>query len=101
MGKGKKSAFVAWNSCPGATEGFLKAASGNIDEAKEQLEEFVVRMYDKSCSVGNVDACRMKMFQKSQKRLPENIPPTSNALHHHALRAAYQGRPNWHSIKIT
>lgn len=46
-GKGKRSAYEAWKAFPDATNGFLAAASGNMDDAMSYLETYVVVMYER------------------------------------------------------
>lgn len=46
-GKGKKSAFDTWKAFSDATNGFIAALAGNVEESTEYLEKFVVAMYDR------------------------------------------------------
>ena len=55
------------------------------------LQRFTVLLYSKSSNVELLDEARMELFCRDNKAM-ENIPPTADALLHHARRAAYQAR---------
>lgn len=46
-GKGKKTAFDAWEAFPALTEGFVSAIEGHIEEAMDVIEKYVVILYDR------------------------------------------------------
>lgn len=46
-GKGKKSAYEAWEAFPCLTKGFEMAIEGNIDDAMDIIEQYVVVLYDR------------------------------------------------------
>lgn len=49
-GKGKKSAFEAWEAFPAVTEGFILAIEGRTEEAMAIIEKYVINLYDR-CAV--------------------------------------------------
>ena len=55
----------------------------------QSVEEFVCKMYSSSIPTTSVDFLRFKLFLKAKKD-PENLPPTSDALHLHIKRVHYQ-----------
>ena len=96
-GKGKKSAWQAWNVFEEATEVFRKL--GNLpetisDDDIQILEQFVVILYDRSSAVKNVNEARLDLFAHRQKSY-EMIPPTGSALIEHTKRAVYQAGHVW------
>ena len=96
-GKGKKSAWQAWNVFEEATEVFRKL--GNLpetisDDDIQILEQYVVILYDRSSAVKNVNEARLDLFAHRQKSY-EMIPPTVSALIEHAKRAVYQAGHVW------
>ena len=94
---GKKTAWSAWKVFPSITEVFKKL-SCKFDEILEsdvqQLECFVVCMYDKTLEVKNVNDARQILFSSGTRTL-ERIPPTSAALFQHIKRSAYQAGLVW------
>ena len=67
--------------------------SVNFDDLDE-LERFIVILYDRSSSDLNVDSARRTLF--TQKSRPyDKIPPTRAALFQHMLFAAYQAGYIW------
>ena len=96
-GKGKKSAWQAWNVFKEATEVVRKL--GNLPETISEddiqiLEQFVVILYDRSSAVKKVNEARLDLFAHRQKAY-EMIPPTESALIEHTKRAVYQAGHVW------
>ena len=94
-GKGKKSAWAAWNCYPEVTEAFNYMAANpyrpvSMDAHHVQLlERFTVILYDKTSYLDSVNEVRRELFcQKS--RTMDHIPPTQDALLQHMKRVAYQ-----------
>ena len=54
----------------------------------ENLERFVILMYDRNSSAKSVDKARLDLFARKQKSY-DNIPPSRAALTEHAERAVY------------
>jgi hypothetical protein len=91
-GKGKKSAWMTWDVCKDVSETFtrLSHCPTEVSDADLQnLETFVVCMYDRSSASTGVDEARLDLFARKQ-RAYDSIPPTRAALKEHAKRAAYQ-----------
>ncbi len=57
----------------------------NMTNEFEGAERFTMKMYCGPCNVATTDELREDMFHNTK---PENIPPTSDALHQHLLRCA-------------
>ena len=53
------------------------------------LERFTIVLYNKTSNLEDVDEARMELFCQRSRSM-ENIPPTRDALLHHAKRAVYQ-----------
>lgn len=99
-GKGKKSAWDAWNVFPDVTDAFLMLANSppNIpDNILSHLEKFVVLLYDRMSGLSSVNEARQHLFSRKSRAL-ESIPPTQAALTQHTLRAAYQGGHVWGQV---
>ncbi|KAK3910810.1 putative 1-aminocyclopropane-1-carboxylate oxidase [Frankliniella fusca] len=90
-GIGKLTAINAWFKHPNATTAFKALQTGDVLEAMEHLESFIVTMYTRSGICSTVNECRRILFTK-HSRNTENIPPTKDALHQHALRASLQAQ---------
>ena len=95
-GKGKKSAWLAWNEYPSVTNTFLTL----LDEPSEissdllsDVEQFVVKMYSKNCDSSSVNEARKELFASKKGLL--NIPPTKGALLQHLKRAVFQASYIW------
>lgn len=58
------------------------------------LETFVVKMYDPSSEITQVNEARLDMFARKQREY-HSIPPTRAALLQHSQRAAYQAGHVW------
>ena len=96
-GKGKKTAFEAWNVMPEVTETFKRLSSKPTSitpEDEAMLERFTVVMYSRTCSLSQVDKARQMLFAQGRQSL-ENIPPTKAALQQHIKRAAFQSGHIW------
>lgn len=95
FGRGKKSAWEAWNCYPQVTHAFTYMALHpytelDIDnENFKLLERFTVILYDKNCELDNVNEARKELFCQKSKSM-EKLPPTKDALLQHSKRAAYQ-----------
>ena len=97
-GKGKKLCWKAWGRFEDLTE-YMRSISccpskENVVSSFDQLQRYVVLLYDRTSLSKNVNACRKEMFSK-KGRLPESIPPTLDALKLHILRAVYQASYCW------
>lgn len=77
---GKRTVWAVWNSTPGLTETLL-APMENPElftlecVQMQQIERFVILMYNKGCSVASVNEARQRLFTSGSRSL-ENIPPT-------------------------
>jgi hypothetical protein len=94
FGKGKKKAWTVWNNFPEATEAFHLLSSPHIprDEVVEIvpiIEKFVCRLYGAIENDSSVDAFHCSSLFMRGKTFDE-MPPRSDALIQHILRAAYQ-----------
>ena len=88
-GKGKKT---AWELCPEVTNAFLELSQmpdSMANDVLQQIERFVVVMYDKTSTLHEVNKERKELFAHGSKSM-ENIPPTQAALLQHTKRATYQ-----------
>ena len=54
----------------------------------------MVLMYDRASNCLDVNTCRRDLFVKKNRTM-ESLPPTSDALYQHALRASYQAGYVW------
>ena len=96
-GKGKKSFLQMWNSLSDITETFLKLSTFpiSVDGGDiQKLEHFVALLYDKSSTSTSIDTTRKELFMQRGVQW-DHLPPTSEALKQHILRAAYQGGVVW------
>ena len=81
-GKGKRSAWQAWELCSHTVTPSLEFLSTHpfqqLDEDSEHfrnLERLVIIMYDKSSPLDSVNEARMNLFCKHSRAI-ENLPPT-------------------------
>ena len=87
LGKGKKSAWEAWNAYPDVTEAFLYANDSPFlpleinSPVFNVLQRFVVVLYDRTSLATDVNTARRELFTKKNRAL-ENIPPTEVKTHH-------------------
>ena len=95
LGKGKRSAWEAWNSYPEVTAAFIYMSTHpHTPLTKESqhfryLKRFTVVLYDKTSSLGSVDEARRELFCQKNRTM-ESIPPAQDALLQHCKRVAYQ-----------
>ena len=102
-GKGKKTAWQTWNMCENVSATFSKLSkwsSGISERDVQQLDRFVVTMYDRSSAVITVNEARLNLFARKQRSY-NSIPPTRAALQEHAKRAAYQAGLIWGQATIS
>ena len=91
-GKGKKSAWNAWQACDEVTETFTHLACNpfevfNVDSHHFQmLERLTVLMYDKTSQHISVNEVRRESFCLKSPSL-DRMPPTQDALLQHSRRA--------------
>lgn len=71
--------------------GLTEIPSENVMQC---TEEYVCKLYSSTTSIKNVGKLRWKLFKRSQSEA-EKLPPTSDALRYHILRAHYQAMV-WH-----
>ena len=94
-GRGKKSAWEAWNCFDDITQAFTYMALHPYAELKvdsehfQLLEHFTIIVYDKTSDLQHVNEARQEMFCQKEKSM-ERLPPTQDALMQHTKRAAYQ-----------
>ena len=60
-----------------------------VKESVENIERFVVLLYDRSSECLRVDAARKDLFTRKGQSI-DNTPPSSSAIQQHIKRAAYQ-----------
>jgi len=60
----------------------------------EEIERFVVVLYDRTNALSKVNDARQQLFTNRSRTL-ENIPPTKAALMHHVMRATFQAGYIW------
>ena len=92
LGRGKKSAWLAWSSCPSVTYAFLDLSLQPLDVSCEilwKVERFIVVMYSRKCSASGVNEAGKELFAQCSRTM-ENTPPTKAVLLQHVRRAAYQ-----------
>ena len=95
FGKGKKTAWSVWQSMPELTLPLqlLSGPSPTTEMIKTRtpiLQRFVLKLYGVSeDDIRTVDAARLSLFLHKGKDF-DHMPPSSDALHQHLLRAAYQ-----------
>ena len=93
-GKGKKTCYATWKGDPSYTPAFLELSGCNpkIDAVFRILQKFVCHLYGE---IGDdVDAARLDMLIYKGRDF-DNMPPTSDALYQHTLRAAHQSGNIW------
>ena len=90
-GRGKKSAWNAWQVYPEVTDAFesLLLMEEPSATAMAALERFVVLLYDRTSDIQQVNDARKQLFTQKSRSL-ENIPPTCATLKEHVKRASYQ-----------
>ena len=94
-GKGKKSAWKAWQAYDAATEAFVYLAKHpfqklNVDsEHFQTLERLTVILYNKSSPLNSINQTRKELFCQESRPM-ERLPPTQDALLQHVKRAVFQ-----------
>ena len=94
-GKGKKSAWRAWQAYDEVTETFVSLAKRpfqllDVDSQQfQKLERLTVILYDKSSPVSSINQARKELFCRTNRQM-EKLPPTQDALLQHIRRAVYQ-----------
>ena len=91
-GKGKKSAWNAWQACDEVTETFINWACNpfevlNVDS--QMLERLTVLIYDKTSQHNFVNEVRKESFCPKSPSV-DRLRPTQDALLQHSRRAVYQ-----------
>ena len=81
---------------PQLTPTFLRLSRAStqisLDEM-EQLERYVVLLYQRTTAHSHVNEARKQLFTHNRKM--ENIPPTLHALEQHVKRAVFQAGHIW------
>jgi len=62
----------------------------------EQIERYVVLLYQRTSAVSHVNEARKQLFTHNRKM--ENIPPTLHALEQHVKRVVFQAGHIWGQI---
>ena len=94
-GKGKKSAWQAWQTYEKITDTFQLLATHPFEHLNvhsdhfQTIERLTVILYDKTSALSLVNEARMKLFCHKSRSM-DRIPPTQNALLQHTRRAVYQ-----------
>lgn len=97
LGRGKRSAWEAWQACPEISGAFLQLMCRPADVSDDILkaaERFVIVMYCRTCPLEQIDEARKQLFSHGSRTM-DNIPPTRAALLQHTKRAAYQAGHVW------
>lgn len=95
-GIGKRTAWAVWCSMPQLKPIFARlshAPSQVSPDDLEQIERYVVLLYQRTSALCHVNEARKQLF--TQNRKMENIPPTLHALEQHVKRAVYQAGHIW------
>ncbi len=95
-GIGKKTAWAVWRSMPNIMPIFVRlshAPSQVSHDNMDQIERYVVLLYQRTSALSHVNDARKQMF--TQNRKMENIPPTLHALEQHVKMSAYQAGHIW------
>ena len=96
-GKGKKTAWQAWEVCPEVNPVFRRLSQyPSIMEHADLsiLEKFVITTYDKHNTTGKVGEAILNLFARKQMS-SDAIPPTSASLVQHVKRSAFQSACIW------
>ena len=86
-GRGKITCWDAWKSCPSLTDTLLNLSNQPetiTEEQFQEVEKFVIVVYQKSCESTTCDEARRFLFTSG--RAIDNIPQTCNALLQHLKR---------------
>ncbi|KAK3919870.1 FAD-binding monooxygenase VdtE, partial [Frankliniella fusca] len=68
-------------------------AEGNVSDAKTELFQFLMAMYNPARRFETLTECRRALFASSSTRSLDAIPPTEDAALLHFLRASYRAQP--------
>ena len=96
-GIGKRTAWTVWRSKPHLKPIFarLSRAPSEVSRADmDEIERFVVLLYQRTSSLSHVNEARKQLFAFGNRKI-ENIPPTLHALEQHVKRAVYQAGHIW------
>ncbi|KAK3880307.1 hypothetical protein Pcinc_015186 [Petrolisthes cinctipes] len=99
-GKGKKTAWQAWEVYPQVTPVFKKLSQYPpvVENADYNvLEKFVITMYDKNSTMDKVDEVRLDLLARKQRPY-DGIPPTNEGLS--TKQAAYEARQQCAKCKL-
>ena len=94
-GKGKKTAWQAWQVFQAVTNTFVYLAQHPFEKLTADSEHFkaierlVVVIYDRTSPLSPVNDAREELFCRKNRSV-ERIPPTKDALLQHTRRAVYQ-----------
>ena len=94
-GKGKKSAWRAWQAYDDVTETFVHLAKSpfqllDVDSQQfQKLERLTVILYDKSSPESSINQARKEIFCRVNRQM-EKLPPTQDVLLQQIRRAVYQ-----------
>jgi hypothetical protein len=91
-GVGKKIAWYVWCSMRHLKPVFYrlsKSPSHVSSEDMDEIERYVVLLYQRTSSHSKVIDARKRMFASGNRKI-ENIPPTTYALEQHVKRAVHQ-----------
>ena len=94
-GRGKKSAWQAWQAYEEVTQTFTFLAAHPFEHLRadsdhfQKIERLTVVLYDKASPQSSVNEIREELFCRKNRSI-DNIPPTQKALLQHTKRAVYQ-----------
>ena len=97
--KGKRTCYELWLKYPEFTAAFntlsqMNPSKENIDEVFLSLNRYVARLFQAHDEYEDVDSLRLHLFLHKGKSFA-SMPPGSDALKLHTLRAAYLGGHIW------
>lgn len=94
-GRGKKTAWQAWQAYEDITDTFLYLARHPFEHLSadsphfQKIERLTVIMYDRTSPMNSVKEAREELFCQNNRSM-DRIPPTQDALLQHTQRALYQ-----------
>ena len=80
-GKGKRSAWQAWEMYPGITQTFEFFANNSFHKLTvdsdhfQRIERFIVILFDKLSPLNSINKTRMELFCKNNRDM-DRLPPT-------------------------